>query len=196
METSKQPSEAWASPPAENRPPTGVLASSRILRPRDLQRYRACENGTAGLIYFMVVFSPWAFGTTQPWAIRTMDVAGYLLGLLLALKLWVRWQKGYRPARWGRKTRTWREKQKVESRKQKATAKAGLRDHKTTGLRDHGTTGLRKHKTTGLRDHKTTRLREHGTTGLWDTAIGFNPAGGPGLSGGGGAGKGGGGNGG
>lgn len=102
METSDQRSEARAWPSAENRPPTGVLASSRILRPRDLQRYRACENGTAGLIYFMVVFSPWAFGTTQPWAIRTMDAAGYLLGLLLALKLWVRWRKGYRPARWGR----------------------------------------------------------------------------------------------
>ena len=102
METSEQRSEARAWPSAENRPPMGILASSRILRSRDLQRYRACENGTAGLIFFMVVFSPWAFGTTQPWAIRTMDAAGYLLGLLLALKLWVRWRKGYRPARWGR----------------------------------------------------------------------------------------------
>ena len=106
MEASEQRPEAQPSPPAENRPPVGVWASSRILRPQDLQRYRACETGTAGLIYFMVVFSPWAFGTTQPWAIRTMDAAGYVLGLLLAFKLWVRWRKGYRPAKWGRKARS------------------------------------------------------------------------------------------
>jgi hypothetical protein len=139
METSEQGSEAWASPPAENRPPTGVLTSSRILRPRDLQRYRACDAGTAGLIYFMVVFSPWAFGTTQPWAIRTMDPTGYLLGLLLALKLWVRWRKGYRPARWGRKARN--TEGKAESRKKKRKGKkeeqkARLRDHETTEARD------------------------------------------------------------
>ena len=58
METSEQRPEAWASPPTENGRLTRALASIRILRPRDLQWYRACENGTAGLIYFMVVFSP------------------------------------------------------------------------------------------------------------------------------------------
>lgn len=137
METSEQGSEAWASPPAENRPPTGVLASSRILRPRDLQRYLACEAGTAGLIYFMVVFSPWAFGTTQPWAIRTMDATGYLLGLLLALKLWVRWRKGYRPARWGRKARS--TEGKAESRNGKGRRKSRKQDYGTTRPRKHGT---------------------------------------------------------
>src|SRR5450759_1675692 len=105
-------SEARVWPSAENRPSARILAWNRILRPRDLRRYRACETGTAGLIYFMVVFSPWAFGTTQPWAMRTMDAAGYCLGLLLALKLWIRWRKGYRPTAWGR------EKGKIESRKQ------------------------------------------------------------------------------
>jgi hypothetical protein len=34
----------------------------------------------------MVVFSPWAFGTTQPWSIQTMNIAGYVLGVLLAAK--------------------------------------------------------------------------------------------------------------
>jgi hypothetical protein len=100
MGTSDQNSESWASPLTETHPPARAMASIRILRPRDLQWYRACENGTEAVLYFMVVFSPWAFGTMQPWAIRTMDAAGYLLGLLLALKLWVRWWKGYRPARW------------------------------------------------------------------------------------------------
>ena len=90
----------------QTHPSTGVVAASRILRPQDLYRYKACETATEGLLYLMVLFSPWAFGTTQPWAIRTMDVAGYILGLLLALKLWVRWHRGYRPPRWGRRAKT------------------------------------------------------------------------------------------
>jgi hypothetical protein len=90
----------------------------------------------------MVVFSPWAFGTTQPWAIWTMDVAGYLLGLLLALKLWVRWRKGYRPAKWGRQGRS--TEGKAESRKQKAETgerEKGKGESKATGPQDHETTG-------------------------------------------------------
>src|SRR5207253_1417207 len=51
-------------------------------------------------IYLAVIFSPWAFGTTQSWSIWTMNVAGYFLGLLLAAKLGIRWLKGYRPPRW------------------------------------------------------------------------------------------------
>jgi hypothetical protein len=150
METSEQRPEAGASPPTENGRLTRALASIRILRPWDLQWYRACENGPAGLIYFMVVFSPWAFGTTQPWAMRTMDAAGYSLGLLLGLKLWLRWWKGYRPARWGR------EKGKIESRKQSCEIKEGFHgpgkaeigereerkgESKTAGPQDHETTG-------------------------------------------------------
>jgi O-antigen ligase len=48
----------------------------------------------------MAVFSPWAFGGTPAWAVLTMNVAGGALGLLLALKLFIRgfWQ--YRPPRW------------------------------------------------------------------------------------------------
>ena len=142
MDTSEQRPEARPSPMAENRQPAGILASIRILRPRDLQRYRACDNGTEWLIYFMVVFSPWAFGTTQPWAIQTMDVAGYLLGLLLALKMWVRWWKGYRPARWERKGRS--TEGKAESRKQKAEIgerEEGKGESETAGSQDHETTG-------------------------------------------------------
>src|SRR5258708_5345668 len=71
-----------------------------FLRARDVQLYRLCEYLSEALICFMVVFSPWAFGTTQPWAIWTMNAAGYVLGLLLAVKLVIRWLKGYRPARW------------------------------------------------------------------------------------------------
>ena len=36
----------------------------------------------AGLLFAMIVFSPWAFGATQPWSVRWMNVGGYALGLL------------------------------------------------------------------------------------------------------------------
>ena len=77
-----------------------ILARSRPLRARDVQLYRACEELTEPLIYFMIVFSPWAFGTTQPWSIWLMNAVGYLLGLLLGGKLVIRWFKGYHPPRW------------------------------------------------------------------------------------------------
>jgi len=48
----------------------------------------------------MLVFSPWAFGTTQPWAIWCMNGAGYVLGLLLLAKLFIRHWKQYPALRW------------------------------------------------------------------------------------------------
>jgi hypothetical protein len=36
---------------------------------RQVLAYRACDQLSGWLICFMVVFSPWAFGTTQPWSI-------------------------------------------------------------------------------------------------------------------------------
>lgn len=76
--------------------PTSLLP----LRARDISLYSLCDILSGGLIYAMVLFSPWAFGTTQPWSIRAMNTAGFLLGLLLAAKLLIRWLKGYRPPRW------------------------------------------------------------------------------------------------
>ena len=35
----------------------------------------------------MIVFSPWAFGTTQPWSIRLMNIGGYTLGILLLARI-------------------------------------------------------------------------------------------------------------
>jgi hypothetical protein len=75
--------------------------TSRTLRARDVQFYRACEILTEALIYLIVVFSPWAFGTTQTWSIRIMNAAGYVLGLLVVCKWGIRRFKGYRPPRWG-----------------------------------------------------------------------------------------------
>lgn len=52
------------------------------------------------LLYSSVVFAPWAFGSTQPWAIWTLNTAGYCMGLLLAGKWLVCWKTGYIPTRW------------------------------------------------------------------------------------------------
>ncbi|HZR15883.1 MAG TPA: O-antigen ligase family protein [Verrucomicrobiae bacterium] len=38
----------------------------------------------------MLIFSPWAFGTTQRWSSWTMNLCGYSLGILLGIKTWIR----------------------------------------------------------------------------------------------------------
>jgi len=63
------------------------------LRPRDVHTFYLCALLTELLIYFMVVFSPWAFGTTEPWSIWTMNGCGYALGVLLFSKLILRKKK-------------------------------------------------------------------------------------------------------
>ena len=70
------------------------------LRAADVQLYRICDDLSGMLIFPMLVFSPWAFGTTQPWSIWTMNVAGYALGILLLVKLHIRVLKGYVALRW------------------------------------------------------------------------------------------------
>jgi hypothetical protein len=72
----------------------------RPLTGADVLLYKLSDDFSEGLIYLMVVFSPWAFGTTQPWSIWTMNAAGLLLGLLLAVKIFIRSAKGFRPPRW------------------------------------------------------------------------------------------------
>jgi len=73
-----------------------------MLRPGDVHLYTVCDYGTEWLVYVMVIFTPWAFGTTQPWSVWTMNGAGYGLGALLAIKLFIRGVKGYMPPRWGK----------------------------------------------------------------------------------------------
>ena len=48
----------------------------------------------------MLVFSPWAFGTTQQWSIWVMNFAGFALGILLLPKLFIRHWKKYPAPRW------------------------------------------------------------------------------------------------
>jgi hypothetical protein len=69
---------------------------------------RACDGFTEVILYFMVVFTVWAFGTTPTpsvgsnpfWGIWTMNAAGFLLGTLLMIKIAVRWYYHYVPNSW------------------------------------------------------------------------------------------------
>lgn len=70
------------------------------LRAADIQLHRICDDLSGALIFPMVIFSPWAFGTTQPWSIGIMNTAGVALGVLLLVKLFIREVKGFRPPRW------------------------------------------------------------------------------------------------
>lgn len=48
-----------------------------------------------------MIFTPWAFGTTQSWSIWTANILGYLVGVLWAAKLVIRRLHEFQPARWG-----------------------------------------------------------------------------------------------
>ncbi|MBU6402750.1 MAG: O-antigen ligase family protein [Verrucomicrobia bacterium] len=70
-------------------------------RPRTPRLYELCDWATEGVLYFMVVFGPWAYGTTQTWSTWTMNWAAFAIGALLLTKWAVRWRTGYQPVRWG-----------------------------------------------------------------------------------------------
>jgi len=59
--------------------------------------YRMFDTLTGILIYSMVIFGPWAFGTTQSWSIWTMNIGGYALGALWLLKRGTDWIQGFNP---------------------------------------------------------------------------------------------------
>lgn len=48
------------------------------------------EGASGFLLGAMTVFAPWAFGTTQPWAMQVMNRAGFTLGVLWLAKLALR----------------------------------------------------------------------------------------------------------
>ena len=56
------------------------------LRAADVPLYQLCDQASGGLILLLAVFSPWAFGCTQLWAVWTMSFVAYLLGALLLVK--------------------------------------------------------------------------------------------------------------
>ncbi|MBM3840166.1 MAG: O-antigen ligase family protein [Verrucomicrobia bacterium] len=72
--------------------------SDRIRTPA---AYKICEGVSGSLICVAIVFTPWAFGTTQDWSVWTMNVLCCLLGAVLVAKWLIRRQTAYKPARWG-----------------------------------------------------------------------------------------------
>jgi O-antigen ligase len=52
------------------------------------------------LIYAILIFTPWAFGTTEDWSIRTVNTLNYLLGAILVAKWFTRLVTKFHPARW------------------------------------------------------------------------------------------------
>jgi hypothetical protein len=56
---------------------------------------------TEGLLLFLVVFTPWAFGTTQTWSIWTATIVGYALGGVLVTKWILRKKHSFNVPRWG-----------------------------------------------------------------------------------------------
>ncbi len=61
--------------------------------------HRSFDWITEGLLCFGLLFSPWAFGTTEPWSIRVMNTVAFALGGLWLLKLCIR-LIGYHPLQW------------------------------------------------------------------------------------------------
>jgi hypothetical protein len=102
MEPFDRPSgseEPFASRRRATASPTGAPTGSRTRIAHTPKAYRVCDWITGGLILFMLVFTPWAFGTTQDWSMRMMNITGFVLGATLLAKWLIRQQTGYRPVR-------------------------------------------------------------------------------------------------
>lgn len=59
-----------------------------------------CDAASGAILLFLVVFTPWAFGTTQPWSIWTANFLGYALGGLLLAKHVIRRREEFQPPQW------------------------------------------------------------------------------------------------
>jgi O-antigen ligase len=89
--------DARAAPAAH---PRMIKRPMFALRAPDVLTYRICDGLSGTLIFPMLLFSPWAFGTTQSWSIWSMNIAGYALGILLLVKIFIRGAKGFSAMRW------------------------------------------------------------------------------------------------
>lgn len=84
--------------------PEAPAARASLSHPRSRtpRLHRVADAISEALLYLMVIFTPWAFGTTERWSVWTMNVTGYLLGGLLLTKWFVRWRRRYQPDRFDR----------------------------------------------------------------------------------------------
>ena len=58
----------------------------RSHRGRSNAFYWRLDTASEFLMYAILVFTPWAFGTTETWAIRSVNTLNYILGGLLLIK--------------------------------------------------------------------------------------------------------------
>jgi hypothetical protein len=66
--------------------------------------YPILEKATEYLIYCILLFTPWAFGTTEHWAINTVNELNYILGGLLVAKWITRGSSGESSWPWNKAT--------------------------------------------------------------------------------------------
>ena len=66
-----------------------------LRKSREPKLHKLADKLTEILLYFMIIFSPWAFGTTEPWSIWTMNITAYALGMLLMTKWITRFATNY-----------------------------------------------------------------------------------------------------
>jgi hypothetical protein len=75
--------------------------NSRKQERRSPWLYWRLETATEFLIYTILVFTPWAFGTTEQWSIDSVNSLNYVLGGLLVAKWVTCVVTRFKPARWG-----------------------------------------------------------------------------------------------
>jgi len=51
---------------------------------------RATDYLSEAVLYAMIIFSPWAFGSTQTWSVQCMNTAGYVSGVLWLARVLLR----------------------------------------------------------------------------------------------------------
>lgn len=73
--------------------------ASREDRIRTPAAYRVLDEASGWLILAMVVAAPWLFGTTEEWAVWTMNVGSFLLGAALIAKQVLRRSLDFSPPR-------------------------------------------------------------------------------------------------
>jgi len=62
--------------------------------------YSHLDTATEFLIYGILIFTPWVFGTTEDWAIKSVNTWNFILGGMLAMKWVLRLFPRFRPQRW------------------------------------------------------------------------------------------------
>lgn len=83
--------------------PTAVFQTPPATSPaprHEPAAHRQADRLSEWLLLGMAVFSPWALAGWPAWSVWTLNVGGYLLWGLLAVKAVIRRRTGYHPVRW------------------------------------------------------------------------------------------------